>query len=214
MAAGAPEAMEHWVEINLGAEVDVQDQILLDVLRPYAGRLERRGELLSFHYFREPEIRFRVRLRNATSRKRAMANLARIAEGLSREKLISWWHFGSHGEKGVEYCGEEDRYGVNGWKVTQDYIRQGSETALRLLELKRRSKLESPLWAKGLGNPWEGGDANPWREREEDPLVYHWSRFVHLFSNQLGFDMEKEAALCRKQANRYGQVVKEFGMKW
>lgn len=214
MTACTPEAMEHWVEINLGADVDVQDQILLDVLRPYVGRLERRGELLSFHYFREPEIRFRVRLRNAGSRRRAMADLARISEGLTRKKLISWWHFGNHGVKGPEYRGEEDRYGANGWKVTQDYIREGSETALRLLELKRRSKLESPLWAKGLGNPWEGGDANPWRGKEEDPLVYHWSRFVHLFSNQLGFDMEREVALCRKQASGYAQVVKEFGMKW
>ncbi len=98
--------------------------------------------------------------------------------------------------------------------MAQDYFRDGSETALRLLDLKRRSQLESPLWAKGLGNPWEGGQRNPWREREEDPLVYHWSRFVHLFSNQLGFDMEEEADLCEKQAERYRRVTKEFGMKW
>ena len=143
-----------------------------------------------------------------------MRNLARIADGLVRKKLVSEWHFGRHGEKGVDYTGEEDRYGQNGWKVTQDYVRQGSETALRLLELKRSSKLENPLWAKGLGNPWEGGENNPWREREEDPLVYHWSRFVHLFSNQLGFDMEREAELCQRQAEQYRRVTKEFGMKW
>jgi hypothetical protein len=206
--------MEHWVEINLNADVKVQDQILLDVLSPYVRRLEKKGELLSFHYFREPEIRFRVKLRGTRARKREMANLSRIADQLIRRKLISEWHFGSHGEEGVEYVGEEDRYGVNGWKVTQDYIRQGSETALRLLELKRSSKLESPLWARGLGNPWEGGEQNPWRDVEEDPLVYQWSRFVHLFSNQLGFDMDAEVRLCEKQAERYRKVTREFGLKW
>jgi hypothetical protein len=206
--------MEHWVEINLSAMLEVQDGILLDVLRPYVRRLERRGELVNFHYFREPEIRFRVRLRDVGARKRAAASLARIAGGLARRGLISEWHFGSHGEKGERYAGEEDRYGVNGWGVAQDYFRQGSETSLRLLELKRRSKLESPLWAKGLGNPWEGGERNPWRERREDPLVYHWSRFVHLFSNQLGFDMEKEAGLCQRQSEGYLRVTRELGMRW
>jgi hypothetical protein len=206
--------MEHWVEINIKAEVEAQDRILLDVLRPYVGRLEAKGELLNFHYFREPELRFRVRLRDAKSRKREMSSLARRADGLVRKKLASEWHFGNHGEEGVDYKGEEDRYGKNGWKVAQDYFRDGSETALRLLELRYRSKLESPLWARGLGNPWEGGERNPWREREDDPLVYHWSRLVHLFSNQLGFDMEREAMLCQKQSERYRRIIKEFGLRW
>ncbi len=206
--------MEHWVEINLDAEAGVQNGILLDVLRPHVRRLEMGRELLSFHYFREPEIRFRVRVRDAGALRREMKRLSRVAESLVRKKLVTEWHFGNHGEAGVDYVGEEDRYGVNGWRVAQDYFHDGSKTALRLLELKRRSRLESPLWAKGLGNPWEGGELNPWREREEDPLVYHWSRFVHLFSNQLGFDMESEAGLCEKQAERYRRVVGEFGMKW
>jgi hypothetical protein len=140
--------------------------------------------------------------------------VSKIAKGLARRELVSEWHFGSHGEEGTKYVGEEDRYGANGWKVAQDYFRNGSETALRLLDLKRSSRLESPLWAKGKGNPWEGGERNPWREREEDPLVYHWSRMVHLSSNQLGFDMEKEAELCEKQTERYRRVTKEFGMRW
>jgi hypothetical protein len=206
--------MEHWVEINLFAEVEVQDLVLLDVLRPYVRRLEREGKVLNFHYFREPEIRFRVKLSDATAKRRAATELAEIADGLVSKGLASRWHFGNHGEAGVDYTGEVDRYGVNGWEVAQDYFREGSDTALRLLELKRRSKLESPLWAKGLGNPWEGREKNPWRDVEEDPLVYHWSRLVHLFSNQLGFDMRKEAELCEKQANNYRWVSREFRVSW
>lgn len=152
--------MEHWVEINLDAEVGVQDGILLDVLRPHVRRLEMRRGILSFHYFREPEIRFRVRLKDARARKKEMKSLSRIADTLVKKKFVSEWHFGNHGEAGADYTGEEDRYGVNGWRVAEDYFHDGSESALRLLELKRHLHLESPLWAKGL-EPLGGRRAEP-----------------------------------------------------
>ena len=206
--------MEQWVEVNLNAAGPDQDDILLDALKPYVDGLERSGSLVTWHYFREPEIRFRVRVKTKVARDRELAAISKMAESLRKKRLVSEWHFGNHGEEGKPYAGEEDRYGKNGWKVAQEYFRNGSETALGLIALKRRARLESPLWASGLGNPWEGGGRNPWREREEDPLLYHWSRFVHLFTNQLGFDMEKEAELCAKQSERYRRVMKDFGMRW
>jgi hypothetical protein len=206
--------LEHWVEINLMAELEDQDDILLEALRPYVRRLRETRTLVTWHYFREPEIRFRIRVRSKKARTRESGTLARIAKSLARKRLVSEWHFGNHGERGEAYVGEEDRYGKNGWKVAQEYFERGAETALDLLELKRKSGLENPLWARGLGNPWEGGDRNPWREREEDPLVYHWSRYVHLFTNQMGFDIDEEARLCGKQAERYSRISKELGIKW
>ncbi len=206
--------MEHWIEVNLFAERKDQDRILLDVLYPYVGRLKKRGTLLSFHYFREPEIRFRLKLRTKKAREEEMRGVAALARSLQRRGLVSRWHFGNHGEPGESYVGESDRYGERGWKVAQDYFCSGSVTALGLLALRRRGRLESPLWAKGLGNPWEGGDMNPWREREENPLAYHWSRYVHLFTNQLGFGIDDEVNLCAKQAERYRAVSRDFGFKW
>ena len=206
--------MEHWIEVNLFADLRVQSQILLDVLKPYVDGLKKRGELVTWHYFREPEIRFRVRLRNEKQKTSEARELASLAASLQRRKLISRWHFGNHGRKGQKYTGEEDRYGRNGWRVAQDYFNSGAEVASRLLALRRGDRLESPLWARGLGNPWEGGKRNPWREREENPFFYHWSRFVHLFTNQLGFDMNEEARLCSKQAARYRKLSRELGMKW
>jgi len=206
--------MEHWVEINLEGDVSEQDGILLDVLLPYVRRLEKARALLTYHYFREPELRFRIRVKTASSRRREARKLTNMAASLLEKGVITGWRFGSHGEGGVEYTGEEDRYGKEGWKVAQDYFRDGAETALRLLNLKRGSRLENVLWARGLGNPWEGGELNPWREKEDDPLAFHWSRFVHLFSNQLGFDVEKEVRLCARQAEKYRQVSDEFGIKW
>lgn len=206
--------MEHWIEANLFADLKVQDRILLGTLKPYVEGLKRNGSLVTWHYFREPEIRFRVRLKSHRTMLAERTRIASIADSLKRRRLVSRWHFGNHGEEGSLYVGEEDRYGKNGWRVAQVYFNSGSETALSLLALKKDSKLENPLWAKGLGNPWEGGKRNPWREREENPLVYHWSRYVHLFTNQLGFDIDEEAKLSAKQSERYARISDEFGLKW
>jgi hypothetical protein len=205
---------EYWVEINLSAKLEMQDAILLDRLQPYVMKLAADGKLVSFHYFREPEIRFRIRLKDERTKTRQKESLAKLANSLLKEGLVPEWHFGNHGEPGREYVGETDRYGVHGWKVAQEYFQHGSQVALELLALKRKGSLENPLWAKGLGNPWEGGDRNPWREREEDPLLYHWSRYVHLFTNQLGFGIDEESGLCAKQSERYARISKDFGLKW
>lgn len=205
--------MEYWVEINLFAKLQVQNRILLDVLWPYVKGLRKRGALVSYHYFREPEIRFRVRVKTDKERQAQAKALEKIARRLKEEGSISKWTFGNHGEKGT-YEGEMDRYGRNGWKVAQKYFEDGAETALGLLALARKSSLESPLWAKGLGNPWEGGKKNPWRERVEDPLAFHWSRHTHLFTNQLGFSIEDEVKLSERQAAKYRKVAEEQGMKW
>jgi Lantibiotic biosynthesis dehydratase C-term len=205
---------EHWVEVNLSCGVAEQERVLLDVIEPHVKELKKRGELVSWHFFREPEIRFRVRLVGKGEQQEEAAAVKRMAERLRRKGLVSEWHFGNHGVIGEQYVGEEDRYGKRGWKVAQEYFRNGAETALALLKLKMSGKLENPLWEKGLGNPWEGGEKNPWREVELDPLSFHWSRFVHLFSNQLGFDISKEAALSDRQAARYRRVKDEFGMDW
>jgi Lantibiotic biosynthesis dehydratase C-term len=206
--------MEHWIEINLSAKARTQDLVLLRVLRPYVEELRRKGELVTYHFFREPEIRFRVRLRRASVKAQEAKALSRIAESLVRRRLVTEWHFGNHGDVGGRYVGEEERYGKNGWKVAQDYFQSGSEAAMKLLELRDGGLLESPLWSRGLGNPWEGGGRNPWREKVEDPLAYHWSRYVHLFTNQLGFDIDDEVKLCRRQAEGYKRVSGDFGMKW
>jgi Lantibiotic biosynthesis dehydratase C-term len=206
--------MEHWVEVNLFGRLRDQDTILLDHLLPHVEELRRKRELVTFHFFREPEIRFRERLSTDHVASREKEEVAKIARGLVSKGLATRWHFGSHGTRGVPYKGEEDRYGKEGWKVAQRYFRDGSVTALALLELRRKGALENPLWGRGLGNPWEGGPGNPWRRKREDPLEFHWSRYVHLFSNQLGFGIDEEVTLCRRQARNYGRVSEELGMKW
>lgn len=204
--------MEHWVEINLFADLGVQDDILLGVLWPHVKRLRRKGALLSFHYFREPEIRFRMRLTTELEMRAQERKLGEIAERLKRRGLVSKWNFGDHGAADKRYVGEEDRYGKNGWLVAQRYFEEGAEAALGLLDLKRKSKLENVLQSKSKDTwGWKGSDE--WRARTEDPVVFHWSRRVHLFTNQLGYNIEDEAELCSRQAERYRQVASQ-GVRW
>lgn len=206
--------MEYWVEVNLFAKSARQNEILLNVLKPHVDRLRKEGVLVTWHFFREPEIRFRVRLSSKPAKLMETRRVAALANSLRERGLISNWHFGNHGDANRAYVGEQDRYGQNGWKVAQDYFNLGSEIALRLLALRTQNRLENPLWGRGLGNPWEGGIKNPWRERQKNPIVYHWSRYVHLFTNQLGFEINDEVRLCSRQADRYRRVMKEIGMKW
>ena len=95
--------MEHWIEINLNAEPATQDGILLDVLQPYVRRLEKRREIITYHYFREPEIRFRIRLKSGASKRREALALSKLADSLVRKGMVSEWHFGKHGQEGIEY---------------------------------------------------------------------------------------------------------------
>jgi thiopeptide-type bacteriocin biosynthesis protein len=142
--------MEQWVEVNLFAKQRVQNDILLDVLKPFVVNLRRRGVVVNWHFFREPEIRFRVRLKSKKAKVETDRKTAALAESLRERGLVSKWHFGGHGEKNRIYAGEEDRYGHLGWRIAQDYFNDGAEVALQLLSLKREGKLENPLWAKGL----------------------------------------------------------------
>jgi hypothetical protein len=198
---------EFWIEVNIDTPVEKQDELLLESLVPFLDTYE--GIWLTWHFFREPELRFRIRAKDKLALSMMKRSLTKGLDGLG----LKWW-YGRHGVKGKQYYGEEDRYGKYGWLVAQDYFHDGAKTALRLIRFKRWGELESPLWSKGKGNPWEGGSKNPWKEREEDPMLFNWSRIVHLISNQMGFNMEKEAELCAKQSKRYKQLVEEQGLTW
>jgi hypothetical protein len=106
--------LEQWIEINPNADLAVQDEILLEVLRPYVQRLKKEGILLTYHFFREPEIRFRVRLNSKRAKETELKTISKTADSFVKKKLVSSWYFGNHGKKCQEYIGEEDRYGVNG----------------------------------------------------------------------------------------------------
>ena len=116
--------LENWIEINLNADFGVRDEILLRVLRPHVQRLKKEGILLTYHFFREPELRFRVRLNSKRAKETELKAISRIADSLMKKKLVSSWHFGNHGEQNREYTGEEDRYGVNGMEDRSGLLRQ------------------------------------------------------------------------------------------
>ena len=82
----------------------------------------------------------------------------------SRPDLLVDYCYGSHGECGEEYVGEEDTYGSEGWKLVKKMLNFGAETALKLI--KEHENM---------------GRSKEFRE----PLDVYVDRYVHLFLNQM-----------------------------
>ncbi len=67
------------------AELEDQENVLLRVLKPYVEKLKKSGTLVTFHFFREPEIRFRVRLNSKKAKAReALREPREGREGIRR----------------------------------------------------------------------------------------------------------------------------------
>jgi hypothetical protein len=130
-------------------------------------------EVETWFFFWEPELRLRVRWRRAASAGSAEAALKAHLDALG----VEWWE-GAHGERGRRYEGEAEDYGTEVWQLVQKDWMSASRLALAFAELEPAGRLT--------------------RTRE-----YHWSRRVHLFSNQVFGDWPSEVRLCLAQARWY-----------
>jgi hypothetical protein len=169
--------MEAWIEVNLVTRRPLSPDLLVDVVGPLVhGELE--GEIETWFYFWEPDLRLRIRWRDPG---RVGDNRRRLATALDRakkERRVRGWYEGAHGEQGKAYVGEAEHYGDEVWPRIQKDWMNGSELALLLAVLEREGRLT--------------------RARD-----YHWQRHVHLFTNQLFGSWEDEIELCLRQALGY-----------
>jgi lantibiotic biosynthesis dehydratase-like protein len=169
--------METWTEVNVDPRQPLDPSVLADVVDPLVHD-ELGGDIETWFFFWEPELRLRIRWRDAD---RAGENRRRLAARLDRAKetrAIRSWYEGAHGEEGRTYVGEAEHYGEDAWPRIQKDWMNGSELALLLLKLERDGALTHPR-------------------------DYHWQRHVHLFTNQLFGSWEEEIALCLRQAIGY-----------
>ena len=164
--------METWTEVNL-VPVRQQDESLLELVDVLVHD-QLRDELVTWFYFWEPELRLRLRWRDA----RRDEELAAILDEWKSERRIEEWYEGAHGERGRRYEGEAEHYGEEMWPRIQCDWMNGSELALALIALDRAGRLPHP--------------------RE-----YYWQRHVHLFTNQLLGTWEAEIEQCLRQGLGY-----------
>src|SRR5439155_622716 len=131
--------------------------LLRDVVEPLV-HTELVGELETWHFFWEPELRLRLRWRDASRQDEGETRLAALLDRWRDEGRFESWLAGSHGTTGERHRGEAPEYGPEMWDLIQKEWENGSEIALRLLALSD---------AGGLT-----GTTTPTVEA-------HWGRHVH-----------------------------------
>ena len=156
------------------ARADERARLLLDVVDPLVH--EQLGtQVRTWFYFWEPELRLRIRWADPNKADSARAELAGFLDRAKAKGRIEDWYEGSHGARGEVYLGEAELYGDEVWELTANDWMSGSELALAIVRFEAEGVLK-------------------------EPSAFHWSRRVHLFSNQLWLD---EIALCLRQAHGY-----------
>jgi hypothetical protein len=172
---------EAWIETEIAAHEAPDPSLLLDVVDPLVHE-HLHDEVESWHFFWEPALRLRLRWRDprrGDALDRRLASLLDLRQG---EGLYQAWVETNHGAPG-KYTGEADAYGREAWDLIQRDWMNGSELTLRLLRLRRNGRLTGSL---------------------ASTLEQHWSRHVHLFTNQMfGPSWDYEIDRCLEQARGY-----------
>jgi hypothetical protein len=170
-------AVEAWTEVTL-VPVRLMNAALLAEQVDALVHEELSEEIRTWFFFWEPELRLRIRWRDAERAPEHRRTLAARFDTWKAERTIGDWYESSHGRRGESYVGEADHYGEEVWSRIQDDWMNGSELALTLIKLERADRLTKPR-------------------------DYHWQRHVHLFTNQLFGSWETEIELCLGQALAY-----------
>jgi Lantibiotic biosynthesis dehydratase C-term len=173
--------MESWIEVNIVPTRPLDEQVLVDLVDPLVHETFA-GEIATWFFLWEPELRLRIRWRDADRAPELRERLATLLEEWKAERKIVDWYEAAHGAGGERYTGEADHYGDEIWPRLQLDWMNGSELALALVKLERGHVLTRP--------------------RE-----YHWNRRVHLFTNQLLQTWEAEVELSLRQALGYLKLL-------
>jgi hypothetical protein len=167
--------MGDWIEVNLVAPAAMQPtQVLLRIVDPLVHE-QLADRIDMWFYFWEPELRLRIRWRDPRSVDANRRELTDFLDNACRAGTLKEWFEGSHGRRGGTYRGESGFYGAEVWELVARDWTNASELALALARIESEGRLTRPR-------------------------SFHWSRRVHLFSNQLLVD---EIALCLAQARSY-----------
>ena len=161
---------EWWIEVEImpkGDKQETNDDILLLLYDNFLSG--ERQNIKSWHFFREPTLRFRVELIDKENRDRIATKLNNFLNSID---LVADYYFARHGKR-IEkfdegYSGERDQY-KRMWPYQKKLWEWGSEMTVNAIKEFR-----------------ETGANEPSRE-------YQLERIFHLLSNQLspGYEMKR-----------------------
>lgn len=156
----------NWIEVSI-FQKDLRQDILEDIVMVlyneiiYPYKIE--GMIESWHFFREPELRFRIELKSEENKEKAKKDLADNLERIKNKGLITKWYFSRHGREGEEYNGEEDFYGKVLFKKQKDLWHNFAELFVKMKTMENLQIME--------------------KSRD-----FQYKRLRHLLANILGVD--------------------------
>jgi hypothetical protein len=164
--------MDKWIELNVIPTDDSRiDVILSGLVKAYISRLSGSGTRFHWHFFREPDLRWRILASSGavdTIKAELHASLTTLEK--TEPQTYSRHFFGAHGVPNKEYPGEEDSYG-DAWELCYKRWEAGSNLALMLCTTRSGERRD-----------------------------FHARRDMHLILNQLGYTRLQEAQLHRVEA--------------
>lgn len=175
---------DEWTEVNIILHsTEDRIRVLFDIIEPLVhNKLDGRIDTWFFgHYSTPPPYHLRVRIlwRNEAGVSEGKNDLSDYLDNQKSNGSIADWYEGCDGERGQRYVGEDDRFGVEMWKVTYKLWGCQSEFALALLKNESEQSLS------------------------KQPFVWHWDRALHLFTNRLFLGIGDEIYLTLRQAGGY-----------
>jgi hypothetical protein len=161
--------IEWWIEVEItpkGGEQEVNDNILLLLYDEFLSH--KRENITSWHFFREPTLRFRIELTDKETRDNVAVELETFLDSI---ELVEDHYFAKHGQRignlDDGYSGEFDQY-KRMWPAQKKLWEWGSEMTVEAIKEFK-----------------ETGTNDPSRE-------YQLKRIFHLLSLQLLPEYEQE----------------------
>lgn len=169
---------EWWIEIEItpkNKNWGLNDNILLSLFNNFLEK--KRENIKSWHFFREPTLRFRIELKDKETRDEIADKVKKF---LDSNNLVEDYFFAKHGEKidnlDEGYEGESKQY-KRLWPYHKRIWECGAEMAVESIKEKEKT-----------------GGNKPTRE-------YHLERAFHLLCNQMNPLSLNEVDLYNKCAN-------------
>ena len=173
---------EAWTEVNIAPARALDESVIADYIDDLV-HVRIADAIAVWFWFWEPALRLRLRWKDADRVDEHRATLAEILDTWHADGVIESWYEGAHGNKGETYVGEADNYGEEIWPRLQLDWMHSSELALAVIKLDREGRLTKPR-------------------------DYHWTRRVHLFTNQVFQTWEAEVELSLRQAVGYARGLR------
>jgi hypothetical protein len=130
---------KNWIEVNIDVLIDDR-YFLIDL---YDNIIKCNQDFIeSWHFFREPYIRFRVECKDENSKELMKSKLQEYLKKAREMKSVKNWYYGNHGRPNKDYIGEHEFYGLEGFEIHKKIWEYQSELAVLRYRQEKEGRIE------------------------------------------------------------------------